>query len=262
MNTLFEIASRINNPIALGGIVMIALFLLYRTILKKLISQKLTKKHIFKLINRIMTYLFILALVAIIVGAWTYTKKINRTEIKTVMPSVIVTPSETLIFERKPPKFPSPVEKQKYSSASVNKDFSVIHFTVEEKIPFPIIKFTLMNGTEDTQIITELKVIIHEFETGLAASEFLPFVLKPLAVWDVKLPYDKGVFNYKPVDPILIPSDSAASISLRLLLSGNGDPDPPHWVAYFVLKFVFISAHGFEAETQFFILWDEDILKE
>lgn len=260
MNTLFEIASGVKSPIALGGIVMIALFLLYRTILKKLISQKLTKKHIFKIINRIMTYLFILALVAIIVGALTYTKKINRTKIELVMPSVVVTPSETLIFERKPPKFPSPAEKQKYASTSVNKDFSVIHFTVEEKEPFPIIKFTLMNGTEDAQVITKLKIIIHEYAPYIAAPH--PLVLKPLVVWDIKLPHDEGTFEYKPSNPILIPSDSAASINLRLFHSDIGGPDSPHRASHYTLKFVFICARGFEAETPFFILWDEDVLKE
>jgi len=266
MNKLFEIASRVDTPLALGGITVVALFLIYKFVLKKEIFPKLTKIHSYKLLNKIVNSFFILAFVAMFLGFFGYIyKHVTPTNIKEIESIKLPSPeafthSETLIFELKSPKFPSPVEKQKYSSTSVNKNFSIIHFTVEKKKPFPIIKFTLMNGTKNTQVITRLKVIIHEFGTGLA--EYIPLVLKPLAVWNVELPYDKGIFKYKPANPILIPSDNAASISLRLFLPGNGGPDSPHRAAYSVLKFIFISARGFEGETQFFILWDEDVLTE
>jgi hypothetical protein len=268
MNKLFEIASTLKTPLALGGVVVIAMFLIYKAILKKKIFPRLTKIHSYKLINKIVDDLFFLAIFAMLIGfigyIYVYVAP-SRTSIEQSesikLPSLEkLVPSETLTIELEPPKFPSPSEKQKYASTAVNKDFSVIHFTVEEKEPFPIIKFTLMNGTENTQVITKLKVTIHEFGTGIA--EYIPLVLKPLAVWDVKLPYSKGIFNYKPASPILIPSDNAASINLRLFHSEIEGPDSPHRASYYTLRFVFICARGFEAETPFFILWDEDVLTE
>lgn len=268
MNNLFEIASKVNTPLALGGIIAVTLFLIYKIILKKEIFPKLTRIHSYKLLTKIVESLFFLALFAMLLGFIAYiyvhvtSTRTDMEKIESIKLPLLedLTFSETIIIEFEPQKFPSPAEKQKYVSKSINKDFSVIHFTVEEKKPFPIIKFTLMNGTEDTQVITKLKVIIHEFGTGFA--EYIPLVLKPLVVWNVKLPWDKGIFNYKPANPILIPSNNAASINLRLFHSEIDGPDSPHKASHYTLKFVFICASGFEAETQFFILWNEDVLTE
>lgn len=72
MNALFEIASAVKTPLALAGIVVVALYLIFKAILKLNIFPKLARKDTFQLINRIMTYLFILALIAIVLGFVSY----------------------------------------------------------------------------------------------------------------------------------------------------------------------------------------------
>ena len=115
--TLFEIASKVGTPLALSGIIIVVLFLLYKIILKKEIFPKLTKIHSFKIINKIINCLFILALVAIILGFVAYiiisSNKKNNILVEEAGPSVKSIHSETLIIEIPPPKFPSFIEKQK-----------------------------------------------------------------------------------------------------------------------------------------------------
>lgn len=72
MNTLFEIASAVKTPLALAGIVVVVLYLIFKGILKLNIYPELTRRDTFQLLNRIMTYLFILALIAIVLGFIAY----------------------------------------------------------------------------------------------------------------------------------------------------------------------------------------------
>jgi len=120
-----------------------------------------------------------------------------------------------------------------------------------------------MNRAKKKQFITSLKVIIHEYQSAaFAARRAFALVVEPVALWDIELPPRSGPSSYPPPSPILIPPDDVASIQLRLSISENRDHEPPHRISYYVLKFVFISDMGFDAESPFFILWNKDVISE
>jgi len=65
MARLFEIAAQIATPLGLAGIVVIALFFLYRALIKGPLATQLSQSHNFRVINRLITYFFIIFLVVI-----------------------------------------------------------------------------------------------------------------------------------------------------------------------------------------------------
>jgi len=68
MNSIFEIASKVSTPLALAGVVVAVLFLIFRQIIKKNIFPKLTVALAGTIIQSIINKMFILALVAIVLG--------------------------------------------------------------------------------------------------------------------------------------------------------------------------------------------------
>ena len=73
MNSIFEITSKVSTPLALGGVVFAILFFILRQIIKKKIFPKLTIALAGTIIQSIINKLFILALVAIVLGFAGYT---------------------------------------------------------------------------------------------------------------------------------------------------------------------------------------------
>lgn len=68
MHEIFELASRISTPLALGGFVAAVLFFIFRQILKKNIFPSLTRSASAEVIKVIIDRLFVLALVAMVLG--------------------------------------------------------------------------------------------------------------------------------------------------------------------------------------------------
>ena len=73
MSSIFEITSKVSTPLALGGVVVAILFFILRQIIKKNIFPKLTIALAGTIIQSIINKLFILALVAIVLGFAGYT---------------------------------------------------------------------------------------------------------------------------------------------------------------------------------------------
>ncbi len=68
MQEIFEIASRISTPLALGGFFAAILFFIFREILRKDVFPTLAKSASAEIIKTIIDRLFILALVAMVLG--------------------------------------------------------------------------------------------------------------------------------------------------------------------------------------------------
>lgn len=68
MQEVFEIASKVSTPLALGGFVFAVLFFIFRQILKKDIFTTLAKSASAEIIKTVIDRLFILALVAMVLG--------------------------------------------------------------------------------------------------------------------------------------------------------------------------------------------------
>lgn len=72
METLFQIATRVSTPLSLAGLFGIILFFIFRAILAKQIYPQLTRALAGGIINTIVNRLFVLALVAMILGVSSY----------------------------------------------------------------------------------------------------------------------------------------------------------------------------------------------
>ncbi len=68
MQEIFEIASNLSTPLALGGFFAAVVFFIFRQILKKNFFPTLTKSHSAEIIKTIIDRLFVLALVAMVLG--------------------------------------------------------------------------------------------------------------------------------------------------------------------------------------------------
>lgn len=68
MDRIFEIASRVSTPLALAGFFAAIVFLILRQILKKDIFPSLTRQLSSEIIKMVIKYLFILSLVAMVLG--------------------------------------------------------------------------------------------------------------------------------------------------------------------------------------------------
>jgi hypothetical protein len=66
--TVFEIAGRVSTPLALAGVMLAVLFFIFRQLLAKDIFPRLTRTHGGALLKQLVDRLFILALVAIVLG--------------------------------------------------------------------------------------------------------------------------------------------------------------------------------------------------
>lgn len=76
MNSLFDIASKVSTPLALGGLIAVVLFSIFRQILAKKIFPKLTVALSGIILQSIIDKLFILAFVAMFLGFAGYVVKV------------------------------------------------------------------------------------------------------------------------------------------------------------------------------------------
>lgn len=68
MDSIFEITSKVSTPLALAGVAVAVLFFIFRQIIKKNIFPKLTVALAGTIIQSIIHKMFILAIVAIVLG--------------------------------------------------------------------------------------------------------------------------------------------------------------------------------------------------
>lgn len=68
MQALFEIATKVATPLSLSGLVIMVLFLLYRQIIAGPLAVQLSKSQAFHTLNRLIGFVFALAVLATILG--------------------------------------------------------------------------------------------------------------------------------------------------------------------------------------------------
>lgn len=264
---LFEIVSNIKSPLAIIALVILAFYLLYRLILKRIIFEKLTEKHTFQVINKVIDYAFILTYIALIIFLliFMFLRGDKRSSIEKAIPTIDTTFKEVLEYKLPSPKFPTEEEKKRLASTSTLEGFKVVHFIVKKEKPFPLINITLQNDLEKNMIITEIKTVIysHSREWPII-KEPTTYVLEPVAICNIELPDAlSGTFIHKLEKPVVISTQNAATITVQLykkdLLEGFR---PPHDTGDYVFKIVFVSASRVEAETQFFMLVNGSVYAE
>lgn len=71
-NKLFQVATKIGTPLSLASLIVVILYLIYRTALELPIFSNLTESSTFTLLNSIVNKVFILALIALVLGVISY----------------------------------------------------------------------------------------------------------------------------------------------------------------------------------------------
>src|SRR6266446_280152 len=107
--SILEIATKVSTPLALAGITTGILYLLYRLLLKSGLLSQVGTTHSFRIINRVVTFLFILALVATILGISGYIavliiqpvrqSNISGDELSVLPPNNLITYSNSKKYE-------------------------------------------------------------------------------------------------------------------------------------------------------------------
>lgn len=69
---ILGIAAKVGTPLALAGLTIAILFLLYRTVIRSGLLSTVRASHTFIILNRILTFVFVLSLIAIVLGVASY----------------------------------------------------------------------------------------------------------------------------------------------------------------------------------------------
>ena len=65
---IFQLASKFSSPISIASLVIAALYVLYRIVLEKSDLELLREGEVFVIVDKVITYLFVLALVGLVLG--------------------------------------------------------------------------------------------------------------------------------------------------------------------------------------------------
>ena len=66
--SILEVGARLTTPLGLAGFALAILYLIYRVLLRGRLLSRIGSTHSFQIINRIITYVFILSIVTIVLG--------------------------------------------------------------------------------------------------------------------------------------------------------------------------------------------------
>ena len=69
---IFQLASKFSSPISIASLVIAALYVLYRIVLEKSDLELLREGEVFMIVDKVITYLFVLALVGLVLGVAAY----------------------------------------------------------------------------------------------------------------------------------------------------------------------------------------------
>jgi len=165
MQEIFNIASSISTPLALGGFFASILFFVFRQILKKNIFPSLTKSASAEIITLIIDRLFVLALVSMVLGFVGY-----------MMPKPSQN-SSTEITSREPKQ-----EQGGTGNIQAGGDITIVNQTIEQK-----------------QIYDITKLKFTKFCEGVYAAPFQPDPDEPafqfIIKWDFGSKFNESHYN-------------------------------------------------------------------
>lgn len=70
--TLFRVTERVKTPMALSGLVVVALYLVFSRVLSLPVFGDLGQDHTYQLLHEVLRYVFWLAIVAVLLGAGSF----------------------------------------------------------------------------------------------------------------------------------------------------------------------------------------------
>ncbi len=277
-NSLFEIASKIDTPLAIIGISIVILYFIYKAIIQKNIYSQLREKNTFKIFEILIRYVFIFAVIALVVGTASYVTieilKISKTEQSPSNPksvpteklipieknhgvinkqsllflpfsiSTVYAAESSIIQDSNSSSEKDNQQNGKRAIKSKNSRVTIIHTVLNETNIFPVISFTLMNRAKESKVINSVTIDVIEYHPYMSIPQTR--LLEPIAVWDIVLPFGSGRYTFAPATPLLIAQDDAATVDLRFFCEYEGKKIPPSETAVYILKIIFNTDQGDE----------------
>lgn len=252
MEKIFEIASNVGTPLALAGLTAAVLFFTYRAIIKLKIFSKQKEQNAFKIINKILNYLFVLSLVSIVLGVGSYlisnvvfdSKKNSKDppieELQPKFDSSFLEKEGNLYLKAEKKLILASIQNNIIDTSKKDSgELNIVHVrdTVIEDLPIKY--FTLLNRTQNSVVITGAAVDIREYTAYMSIPETRQ--LKPLVIWDITLPYSDGYFEYDVINPIIIGKDDAVVIGVRFSCRYKGKKISPSSSTKYLLDFIFLT---------------------
>jgi hypothetical protein len=125
---------------------------------------------------------------------------------------------------------------------------AIVAMTARPSCDFPIIDFTIRNNATRSQILTNIHIDVLKYYPVMSAP--LTRALLPLATWDVLVPRQVGATSLPAPTPVLIASDDAAVISVRLFCSRGTARFAPRDMGFYTLELAFQSDTGSKAISE------------
>jgi len=130
------------------------------------------------------------------------------------------------------------------------KVFKIVDVRLKEKKPFPVYTVTLINRTDDLQVINKVRLEVLDYLQHRPGAE--AFLSKPLVNWNLIMPTKTGTFDYPPTNKVVMEPKSVATLELQFSMGTKEDWYNPRDIAVFKFRFSFITELGETAESEVF----------
>jgi hypothetical protein len=157
---LFQLANKIKTPLSLAGFLFIVIYLLYNKILSMKIFSNLSSDQSYLMINNILFYLFVIAVISLILGISSY-----------------------LIIKLDEKKYSGVIES---SETTKKGNIEIVDIEVISTEEFPIIEYKLRNCSGETVFIKEIEIL--PIERWVIQQPFQPKAVPVTWVYDICLP--------------------------------------------------------------------------
>jgi len=234
----------ISTPLGVSGIAIIMVYGIYKAIIKKDTLTRLREKNSFRVLELIIRYIFILAIVVAVLGIVSFTviAILGQSKSDENRPvHEVLYPQTSLLFPKQI------IAKDSWRLLQVvdkpiESEITIISSSQISKTPFPSFRFTLMNRSKDTKVVTKVLLLVVGYEPFLSIPNSR--ALEPLVVWDIVLPYSTGTFSYTPASPVLLASNDAVSIDLRFLCISQNVNISPYEAGHYKVIVRFVTDQG------------------
>jgi len=116
--------------------------------------------------------------------------------------------------------------------------------------PLPIINFSLINHSKRTVLLKEIQLKAKHLPKGISGFP-KPVILKSIAKYNIKLPYENEITSFKLIDEIQVPAEQAFKLQVQLYESWNNKHIQIEGRKILFFKFIFNSNVSINTQTIF-----------
>lgn len=121
---------------------------------------------------------------------------------------------------------------------------------MDDLSPLPIINFTFINHSKQTILLKEIQLKAKHLPKGISGFP-KPVIVKSIAKYDIKLPYENEITSFKLIDEIQAPAEQAFKLQVQLYESWNNKHIQIEGRKILFFKFIFNSNVSINTQTIF-----------